>query len=748
MSEEPQTQEDPTAAPKRRRRRRKRRKPKADAAAPQSPSLATREGSRVGGRRQVFEIEGPAVSTPASGRNPHKKKPSRSKRKRPGSVSGRRRRLSRNEMGSITDWMAELPPALLTSIYKGLGGQPKRVTEEGRMVQLAVRALAQGNRVGAAVRGLHQRDRKTLSVLLQCGGVAHADELKTELALTLGGHARDWNRSLISLADRGLVVASQEQDGQFFYVIPDPLVDGLLAEMESDMALPTFEHEDVRIIDQKPFQPPLDFSIVTLATYLSQHTVRLTQRHDIHRNDKETLDAFFAQLWDADSELFAFHLDFLMMHGMVEFKGDHIGIHRDVLEEFLQLEHEDQRDLIFRALDKRFEMAEWVLWSLSEVAEDAWVAERPLVALYRHWKRGADWQARFKRLAFNRTRTSERDSYTFAALVHCGLLELGQWGREKFYRLTNRARVLLSPPEDEGFRQFYLTPNFEIMAPAGLAPVLLFRVGELADLTGCDRANTFRITEISIERALDAGWKRDDVIQFLRDNSQLGLAENVEDTLKGWIGHRGDVEFHDLLMITVHRSQIRKLESNKRLKPYVLHRFAPGMYAIDRRKRAEVQQLLEETGFSPSRDTRGYPGNPETADARANLHKLLGEARDAARDPGSRAAGLVKPSTLRAVPGSRQPSGKKAAANAPAAGAPVVNEAEIRRLIDEAMDGELLLDMVYLAKNGQRLPCRIQPQRLAFKGEHPVLVGLDVDADKRNTFVLERIERMRIWEDT
>src|SRR5690606_13406836 len=102
-----------------------------------------------------------------------------------------------------------------------------------------------------------------------------------------------------------------------------------------------------------------------------------------------------------------------------------------------------------------------------------------------------------------------------------GLLEMGQWGQEKFYRLTQRAHALLEPPEDDGFRQFYLTPDFKMMAPAGLAPILLFRMGEMAEFVGCDRANTYVITETSVEHALEAGWKRDDVLQFLRENSQL-----------------------------------------------------------------------------------------------------------------------------------------------------------------------------------------------------------------------------------
>ena len=54
--------------------------------------------------------------------------------------------------------------------------------------------------------------------------------------------------------------------------------------------------------------------------------------------------------------------------------------------------------------------------------------------------------------------------------------------------------------------------------------------------------------------------------------------------------------------------------------------------------------------------------------------------------------------------------------------------------------------MVYLAKNGQRLRCVVQPQRLAFKADAPVLVGLDRGEDERRTFVLERMERLRLLE--
>jgi hypothetical protein len=650
--------------------------------------------------------------------------------------------MSRGELSELQGWLLRMPKPLLTALYRGLGGQPGRVTEE-RMVELAVRAISQGSRLTALLRQLQERDRQAVAALLQCGGIAHSEEFVKELILSYGGQEREWKKTLSVLAERGMVFSAGNTDRQFFYVIPEPLIDGLVSALDEEMTLPTFEHEDMRVEDARPFCPPLDFTVTSLATYIDQVAPRLTQRQEIYRHDKEAMDTFFAQLWDTDSELFQFHLDFLLMHGMVELRGEYLSLNRDVLEEWLRLEPEDQRDLMFRALDKRFDLAEWVLWAIY-AGQGSWVPERPLASLYRRWKRGEDWRSRLQRGQTASARTSDRDSYSFAPLVRAGLLELGIWGQEKFYRLSPRGRQLLEPAEDDGFRQFYLTPSFEIMAPAGLAPVLLFRIGELAELTGCDRANTYRITETSIERAIERGWRREDVLQFLRDNSQIGLPDNVEATLKGWIGHRGDVEFHDLMLLTVHRSQIRRIEGNKRIKPYILHRFAPGMYAVDRSRHGEILAVLKDAAFDPANDVRGYPGDPGQVEARQKLQKMVHEAREDAIGPSSRSGTeLVPPDQLKAVPGSKVAERKGADDGLP----PRVEPKDVRGLIEQALTAARDVEMVYRARNGQAVACRVQPQRLAFKDDDPVLVGLDREGDERKTFLLGNIERLRMVED-
>lgn len=647
-------------------------------------------------------------------------------------------------MEALADYLNRMPDQIVAQLYSGLGGQPGRVPSKDRMIQLTVRAVAQGNRLSSLLKSLHQRDRQALAILVQCGGLGHHEELKRELILSLGGTDREWSKVLTTLGDRGLVAATDEKDGHFFYLVPEPLIDHLLEHLRDDLVLPGFDNEDVKVVDGRPFCPPLDFSVVSLATYIDQHPPRLTQRQEIFKVHKEEMDQFFAQLWAPDSDLFGFHIEFLMTQGLVELRGDRLIVNRAVVDEFLQLDPQDQRDLIFATLDQRFQLAEWVFWAIFDVG-GAWVPERPLQALYRRWRRGEDWRDRYHSDQWANPRSAMRDGFTFTPLVNAGMLELGQWGQEKFYRLTPRTLRLLEPPEDEGFRQFYLTPNFEVMAPAGMASALFFRIGELAELTACDRANTYRITEVTIEQALEKGWRRDDLLEFLRDNSQIGLPENVEQTLRGWMGHHGDVEYHDVLLLTVHRSQIRKIESNRFLKPFLLHRFVPGMYAVDRSRVDELNVLLTEHGFSPMGKVRKYPDDPQLVDARERLLRSVTDARTAREDLIQRShAADAQPEILCTVPGSGQPMRQKKRRREELP--PRRSPREIRELTERAVHGEYCIEMVYVGRDEQRRHLRIEPERVATnaKGQQ-VLVGRDLDADHRLSYQLIQIERMALF---
>ncbi len=727
---------------RKRRRRRRNRRPGEDGVAEVAPRAPRSSG---GGRPGSKDDNAPSVTLPRTGRVPRFRLAVHPSKERPASAQARRRRLSRAEMEALAGYLDRLPDSLLSNLYRGMGGQPGRVTSKDRMIQLAVRAIAQGSRLSNLVRTLHQRDRQALAILVQCGGLAQIEEFKAELVLSLGGHEREWTKVLANLSDRGLIASTEVRDNHSFVLVPEPLLEHLVAHLREDLTLPDFDHEDVRVLNEQPFSPPLEFSVVTLTTYIDQHPPRLTQRHEIFKVHKDEMDQFFSQLWEADSELFSFHIEFLMTHGMVELKGDRLSVNRAVVEEWLQLDSGDQLDLVFQSLDKRFPLAEWVLWAVHD-AGGTWVPERPLSALYRRWRRGEEWRERFHKGQWASPRSAQREGYTFTPLLNCGMLELGQWGQEKFYRLTPRAQRLLEPePTEESFSQFYLTPSFEIMAPAGMSPVQFFRVGELAELTACDRANTYKITEVTIEQALEKGWRRDDVVEFLRDSSQIGLPENVETTLRGWMGHHGDVEFHDVMLLTVHRSQIRALESCRALKPYLLHRFVPGMYAVDKTRLDQLNQVLIANGFSPTPKTRRYPDDPSQVEARERLLDMVNDARTAREDLLTAAHSADSdPEQLQLVAGAgHRGRARKKKGELP----PRLSADEVRELCEKAAKTGQQLKVLYVSRDNTRNVLKLAPERVAVNsaGQH-VLVARDLAKDARLSYQLAQIERAALLE--
>ena len=113
-------------------------------------------------------------------------------------------------------------------------------------------------------------------------------------------------------------------------------------------------------------------------------------------------------------------------------------------------------------------------------------------------------------------------------------------------------------------------------------------------------------------------------------------------------------------------------------------------------------------------------------------------------DPAERGKFLASADKLQMVPGTKLaklPGGDEDEIDDPI---PEVTVLEVRRLADLAMSKALDVEMVYLAKNGLKLELIVEPERFAFKGDSPVLVGIDRAEDERRTFVLERIERMRV----
>jgi hypothetical protein len=495
-----------------------------------------------------------------------------------------------------------------------------------RIVQLTVKAMGQESRLRTLVKDLKPNQLNTLITLIQCGGIAHNQEVIQELLSSYGGRERDWVQALIGLGKLGLVARSGTELEQFFYIVPEPLLPLLEHSLQKELTLPTFNHDEIDVEDDRTLQAPFDFSLVSLASYLHQHPARLTQQHDLHKQDREELNTFFSQLWSSENELFDFCLHFLLTHGMLSFKGLELSINPKIIDEWLSMAPADQTSLVLTKLDEDFTLAEWLIWVVDQ-AKGEWLPAHPLQSLYRRWILGDRWRQRF----YDENWTSDphaKDIPSFSTLLRFGFLEKGTWGQEQFYRLTEQAKSLIRTKRKDKLDKFYLTPNFEIVAPMGTSAHLLFKLGELSEFTNCDRANTYKITVQSIERAKESGWKREEVLRFFDRYSQLGIPENVDFTLKKWLGKQPVAEFHNVLLLTVNRNYIQQFESNNAFKPFIVHRFFPGMYAVHPEKKVQLEDEMRKNQIEFGDHILEYPQGNDVHGEKNLLAQQVVEAKE------------------------------------------------------------------------------------------------------------------------
>ena len=629
----------------------------------------------------------------------------------------------------LVEYLTELPEALVVSLYKSTGGQPNKVGKLDRIVQLTSKALGQENRLKTLVKDLKPNQLNSLITLIQCGGIAHCQEIIEELTLSYGGRDKDWIGALNDLGKLGLVARSATEHNHFFYIVPEPLLPLLEHALKHDLTLPTFAHEGISIDDDGKLPTAFDFALVALASYLHQKPARLTQQHDIHRADREDLDTFFGQIWSSNSERFDFFLHFLLTHGMLSFQNAQLNIVPGVLDEWLAMSQADQTALVMAKLDEEFPLAEWLLWVINQAGGE-WLPAHPLQSLYRRWLQGEKWRQRFYGDKWSETDSDDLPS--FATLLRYGFLERGEWGQEQFYRLTELSKSLIRRKSKDEINKFYLTPNFEIVAPMGTSAHLLFKLGELCEFSNCDRANTYKLTVQSIAKAKESGWKREEVLQFFSRHSQLGIPENVDFTIKKWLGSDPSATFHNVLMLTVHRNQVAAFESNSAFKPFIVHRFIPGMYAVHPNKKDELEAEMVKAGIEFGEHIIDYPQAHSLDQEKDLLANQVNEARtlknalaDLARPTD------VSPSELCFISEVKTREETKQIR---------ITSTYCRKLCEQAIENNQILRLEYPQKKADPKWMTVTPEKISTGGNGNVLlVGRVHETNRKLNFALHKV---------
>lgn len=77
-------------------------------------------------------------------------------------------------------------------------------------------------------------------------------------------------------------------------------------------------------------------------------------------------------------------------------------------------------------------------------------------------------------------------------------------------------------------------PSFEILAPPDTPPMVLAKLGQVAELLHADRFATFRLSETAAQAAIADGATIEELLTLLTEHAAHGVPQNVVETLRAW----------------------------------------------------------------------------------------------------------------------------------------------------------------------------------------------------------------------
>ena len=487
-------------------------------------------------------------------------------------------------------------------------------SEADRLVTGLVGMFGDRRRVRAALKKLGARHHLALIGLIQSGGIAGGNWLLQELTAAHGKREDVWAETLHELGRHLLVFGNSHQAPPLFYVLPLPLMDVLGSFFTKRLGLPHGGGDDVRLSKDTNFNFPVGFSVTSVLTYLRQNKLRVTQKGEIFKKNLEELLTFFGNLWgrnDAEKVL-DWHLDLMRAMGLLRIEDGHLRPHEENVGQWLDFEPRQRRDLFVAAFQQQEPLMPWLLQLLDDVPDEAWVPIEPIAVMYRRRYMGTVFQKRFLLKSYYLPPSGFYNPMPpLEAMAIAGLVERGLGESGSMVRISRAGREFVNgSPLGEATPdvpiQFLLQPNFEILAPAGMPLADLYQLGEMCRFLSCDRMNRYLLADETVRAAVERGWRRTELLRFLREGTAHGVPQNVDSTVDEWIGERGEVEFHDALVVTIQPGREEALKTAlDRVSPGY-RRMAPGVFAMARESREELIEVLEGAGLNPARWVRAY----------------------------------------------------------------------------------------------------------------------------------------------
>lgn len=203
-----------------------------------------------------------------------------------------------------------------------------------------------------------------------------------------------------------------------------------------------------------------------------------------------------------------------------------------------------------------------------------------------------------------------------------GLIELAESGRRtRLVRLTAAGRAVATaqpPPADEPLPErpplvVAATGEIELREPS---PLRVWSLSAFADAVRLDRVSTYRLTEDSVARALNAGFEVRQILSFLATQSGAPVPPDVEQRLQEWTRGFRRVRLRRAVVVTPEDASLTpELEAVLASQGMTVQTVDDALMILlpasgDVDHELTLPAALREAGFTPQWDTRNLKPQP------------------------------------------------------------------------------------------------------------------------------------------
>jgi len=139
-----------------------------------------------------------------------------------------------------------------------------------------------------------------------------------------------------------------------------------------------------------------------------------------------------------------------------------------------------------------------------------------------------------------------------------------------------------------------------VIAPKEMELGERWQLERIADLAAQDSVYRYKLTRDSVQRALESGMEKDQLLEFLRGHSRQPLPQSVEYTLQNWMDRYGRLQFMPaFLLISQDDDLMDEVLHLPAVAANLIRQISPNVWAVRRDGYEDMLNALVKAGYMP-----------------------------------------------------------------------------------------------------------------------------------------------------